>query len=75
MSTYPIELSVDALRGLVDISSPSGDVPGAEEALALCASLVPRSAVIERPDEAMAGKQVERIVQDAIQKIDPTFRD
>lgn len=32
-------------------------------------------AVIERPDEAMAGKQVERIVQDAIQKIDPTFRE
>jgi RNA polymerase sigma-70 factor (ECF subfamily) len=32
-------------------------------------------AVIERPDEAMAGKQVEKIVQDAIQKIDPTFRE
>jgi RNA polymerase sigma-70 factor (ECF subfamily) len=32
-------------------------------------------AQIERPDEAMAGKQVERIVQDAIQAIDPTFRE
>jgi RNA polymerase sigma-70 factor (ECF subfamily) len=32
-------------------------------------------AQIERPDEAMAGKQVERIVQDAIAKIDPTFRE
>jgi RNA polymerase sigma-70 factor (ECF subfamily) len=32
-------------------------------------------AKIERPDEAMAGKQVERIVQDAIAKIDPTFRE
>ena len=32
-------------------------------------------AVIERPDEALGGKQVEKIVQDAIQKIEPTFRE
>jgi RNA polymerase sigma-70 factor, ECF subfamily len=32
-------------------------------------------AVIERPDEALAGKQVERIVQDAIASIEPTFRE
>ncbi len=32
-------------------------------------------AQIERPDEAMAGKQVESIVQQAILKIDPTFRE
>jgi RNA polymerase sigma-70 factor, ECF subfamily len=31
-------------------------------------------AQIERPDEAMAGKQVEKIVQEAIQAIDETFR-
>ena len=30
---------------------------------------------IERPDEAMAGQQVEKIVQDAILEIDPTFRE
>jgi RNA polymerase sigma-70 factor (ECF subfamily) len=30
---------------------------------------------IERPDEAMAGKQVEKIVQDAILKIEPAFRE
>jgi RNA polymerase sigma-70 factor (ECF subfamily) len=30
---------------------------------------------IERPDEAMAGRQVERIVQDAILAIDPAFRE
>ena len=30
---------------------------------------------IERPDEALAGRQVERIVQDAIAQIDPTFRE
>lgn len=30
---------------------------------------------IERPDEAMAGRQVEKIVQDAIARIDPTFRE
>ena len=32
-------------------------------------------AQIDRPDDAMAGKQVEKIVQDAIQQIDPTFRE
>ncbi len=30
---------------------------------------------IERPDEAMAGRQVEKIVQDAILKIEPGFRE
>ena len=30
---------------------------------------------IERPDEAMAGRQVEKIVQDAIMKIEPGFRE
>jgi RNA polymerase sigma-70 factor (ECF subfamily) len=32
-------------------------------------------AQIDRPDEAMAGKQVEKIVKDAILRIDPTFRE
>ena len=33
------------------------------------------TAQIERPDEAMAGRQVEKIVQDAIAKIEPAFRE
>jgi glutamate carboxypeptidase len=37
------------LAALVDISSPSGDVPGAEAAVALCVSLLPPGAVVERP--------------------------
>jgi glutamate carboxypeptidase len=37
------------LAELVDISSPSGDIPGAEAALRLCISLLPDGAVIERP--------------------------
>ncbi len=40
--------AVDELAALVDISSPSGDVGGAEAALELCASLLPTAAVIER---------------------------
>jgi len=32
-------------------------------------------AQIERPDEAMAGKQVEHIVREAILEIEPTFRE
>ena len=43
------------LAQLVDISSPSGDVPGAEAALALCASLLPPGAVVERPACSTAG--------------------
>ena len=37
------------LEALVGISSPSGDVEGAERALALCASLLPEGARMERP--------------------------
>jgi glutamate carboxypeptidase len=37
------------LEALVAVSSPSGDVHGAEECAALCAALAPDAAVIERP--------------------------
>ncbi len=43
------------LAQLVDISSPSGDVPGAEAALELCASLLPPGAAIGRPVCSTAG--------------------
>jgi glutamate carboxypeptidase len=43
------------LEALVGISSPSGDVPGAERALALCASLLPEGARTERPACSTAG--------------------
>jgi glutamate carboxypeptidase len=36
------------LEALVGVSSPSGDVPGAEEAVALCAAFAPTQAVAER---------------------------
>jgi glutamate carboxypeptidase len=37
------------LAALVGISSPSGDIPGAEAAIELCVSLLPDGARIERP--------------------------
>ncbi|HEX4690285.1 MAG TPA: M20/M25/M40 family metallo-hydrolase [Solirubrobacteraceae bacterium] len=37
------------LEALVAVSSPSGDVHGAEECAALCAALAPDTATIERP--------------------------
>jgi glutamate carboxypeptidase len=37
-----------ALEALVGVSSPSGDVRGADECLALCAALLPGAAAIER---------------------------
>ncbi len=43
------------LEQLVGISSPSGDVPGAERALALCASLLPDGAATERPECSTPG--------------------
>jgi glutamate carboxypeptidase len=36
------------LEALVAVSSPSGDIPGAEEALAVCAALLPSEARTER---------------------------
>jgi RNA polymerase sigma-70 factor (ECF subfamily) len=35
----------------------------------------PAAAYIARPDDMVAGKQIERIVQDAILQLDPTFRE
>jgi glutamate carboxypeptidase len=40
----------EELRELVDISSPSGDVEGAERSLKVCARLLPEGAVVERPE-------------------------
>jgi glutamate carboxypeptidase len=41
--------AVRELEALVAVSSPSGDVHGAEECAALCAALLPAEAEIERP--------------------------
>src|SRR5918997_1124181 len=37
------------LEALVGVSSPSGDVAGAEECAAICAALLPADAAVERP--------------------------
>ncbi len=37
------------LEALVGVSSPSGDVPGADECAAICATLLPPEAIVERP--------------------------
>ena len=43
------------LAALVDISSPSGDVPGAEAAIAVCLDLLPPGARVQRPECSTAG--------------------
>ena len=43
------------LEALVAVSSPSGDVAGAEEAVSLCAALAPAEAVVERLPCSTAG--------------------
>ena len=43
------------LEALVGVSSPSGDVPGAEEALAICGALLPSEASIERVPASTPG--------------------
>jgi len=43
------------LEALVAVSSPSGDLGGAEEAAAVCAALLPPSARIERHDSSTPG--------------------
>ena len=41
--------AVRELEALVGVSSPSGDVAGAEECAAICAALLPADAAVERP--------------------------
>ena len=43
------------LEALVGVSSPSGDVPGAEEALAISAALLPAEAAIQRVPSSTPG--------------------
>lgn len=43
------------LAELVDISSPSGDVEGAERALAVCVRLLPPGAEVQRPASSTSG--------------------
>ena len=43
------------LEALVGVSSPSGDVPGAEEAVALCVAFAPAEAAAERIPCSTAG--------------------
>jgi glutamate carboxypeptidase len=47
--------AVRELEALVAVSSPSGDVHGAEECLAVCAALLPEEAALERVPCSSAG--------------------
>jgi glutamate carboxypeptidase len=51
------------LEALVAVSSPSGDVDGAEEALAICAALLPPQAEIERLECATPGSAPDLIAR------------
>ncbi len=51
------------LEALVGVSSPSGDVDGAEEALAVCAALLPAQAEIERPECSTPGSAPDLIAR------------
>jgi glutamate carboxypeptidase len=49
------------LEALVAISSPSGDVGGAEEAIALCIALLPEQARVQRVPSSTAGSAADLI--------------
>jgi glutamate carboxypeptidase len=51
------------LEALVAVSSPSGDVAGAEEALAVCAALLPSQAEIERPSSSTPGSAADLLAR------------
>jgi glutamate carboxypeptidase len=51
------------LEALVAVSSPSGDVEGAEEAIAVCAALLPPVARIERPACSTAGSAPDMVAR------------
>lgn len=43
------------LEALVAVSTPSGDIAGAEEAVAVCTALLPLEASVERPESSTPG--------------------
>ena len=51
------------LEALVGVSSPSGDVAGAEESLAVCAALLPSDAAIERVPASTPGSATDLIAR------------
>ncbi len=51
------------LEALVGVSSPSGDVPGAEECVAVCAALLPDDVTIERPPCSSPGHAADLIAR------------
>lgn len=51
------------LEALVAVSSPSGDVHGAEEALAVCAALLPSQARIERVGSSTPGGAADMVAR------------
>jgi RNA polymerase sigma-70 factor, ECF subfamily len=51
------------------------ELEGALERVPLAEARRATAAQVARPDEMMAGKQVERIVQEAIQKLEPSYRE
>jgi RNA polymerase sigma-70 factor (ECF subfamily) len=56
-------------------ASQQDELEGLQERLPLGAGTHANVAHIDRPDEMMAGKQVEHIVQQAILELEPTFRE
>lgn len=51
------------------------ELEGALERVPLAEARRATAAQVERPDEMMSGKQVERIVQEAIQRLEPSYRE
>ena len=51
------------LEALVAVSSPSGDIDGAEEAIALCAAFLPPEAAIERAESSTPGSAPDLIAR------------
>jgi glutamate carboxypeptidase len=60
------EIAVHAereLEALIAVSSPSGDLHGAEEAVAVCAALLPAEAELERVDSSTPGNAPDLIAR------------
>jgi glutamate carboxypeptidase len=55
------DTALEELAELVDISSPSGDLEGAERALAVCARLLPPGAAVQRPQCSTSGSAADLV--------------
>jgi RNA polymerase sigma-70 factor (ECF subfamily) len=80
LSTWIYRIAINLCKNRVKYlkvrhADEQDDLDGVAERVPLGQARGANVAQVERPDEALAGKQVERIVQECIMELEPSFRE